>query len=391
MQRDISSSSTSSSSKVRVLHSLAALRSGGVDLLLCNYYKYMDHSKIAFDFIVHVPDKGMAETFLEKEGAHVFHLPRFRKLIGNFFRFRKIVKEGHYDIVHAHHTAKSFMQLLAAWSCGVKIRIAHSHDCLVEHGFTKLRFKFYSWLTTRCATDYFACGEWAGRYVFGKGVDSPRFHLLPNAISVSRFAFNPETREKVRSLHRLENCFVLLHVGRFTDQKNHKRLIGIFARILKKRPDARLVLIGEGELEADARKQVQGMGLESKVLFIGPTPDIPSFLSAADVFVLPSLHEGLGIVLIEAQASGLPCVASKTFVPPEADVSGGVRFVPLEASDEQWAQTICNCQLGDRSLGVETVRRAGYDLAHQAKKLEEWYLSRVSALTANKKEAKSGE
>lgn len=362
--------------KTRVLHILAALGSGGVDTLLYNFYMCMDRSRIAFDFIIHRPPGGMVETMLAGEDSQVFHLPRFRRVFSNFFKTRAIIKKGRYPIVHVHHTTKSFVQLLAAWSCGVPVRIAHSHDALIRHGFDRWRARFFGWLTTLLSNRQFACSDMAGRYVFGAATRSPTYRLLPNAIQIGRFAFDPARRREFRAeLGLPDEAFVLLHVGRFAEQKNHARLIRIFREVLKIRPEARLLLVGTGELEEEIRRQVAKADLGRAVVFAGESSDVPAYLQAADVFVLPSLHEGLGIVLIEAQTAGLPCFASKDAVPSDADVTGLVTFLPLEESDARWAEAICSADLSSRKNQVECVRAAGYDISVEAPRLENWYLA----------------
>jgi glycosyltransferase involved in cell wall biosynthesis len=358
---------------LRVLHAVEGLRTGGIGMLLYNYFMGMDHSKIAFDFMVHFPEPGLAEHLLEKEGCQMFHLPPVRHLFRVFFQTRKVIKQGHYRIVHVHHTCHSFVQLLAAWSCGVKVRIAHSHDALVPRGVHRFTYALYAWLTARFATHWFACSDLAGRYVFREGIRSSRFRVLRNAIDVRRYRFDHAAREAIRAKYHLQDCFVLIHVGRMTNQKNHERLVGIFNEVQKSKPSARLLLIGSGVLEADIHAQVHELGLEDKILFLGETSDVPAFLQAADVFVFPSRHEGLGMVLVEAQAAGLPCVASASRVPKEADLTGLVQFLSLEEPDSIWARAICSACNPDRSSGLEKVRRAGYDITTEARNLEKWY------------------
>lgn len=358
---------------LRVLHAVQSLGTGGVGMLLYNYFMGMDHSKIAFDFMVHFPEAGLAEHLLEKEGSRMFHLPALKHVIRVFFQTRRVIRQGHYRIVHIHHTRHSFVQLLAAWTCGVKVRIAHSHDALVPRGIHRFTYAFYAWLTSMFSTHWFACGEMAGRYVFGKGIHSPRFRLVRNAVFVDRFRFAPEKRAAIRARYHLDDCFVLMHVGRLMTQKNHKRLIAIFDAVQKRNPVARLLLLGDGVLAPDIRKQVEELDLGDKVLFIGQTPDVQDFLQAADVFVLPSLHEGFPIVLVEAQASGLPCVSS-TSVTPEANLAGMVKSIPLSESNDTWADAVCSAHNPDRASFAEKIRLAGYDMPCEAKKLEAWYL-----------------
>ena len=361
---------------LRVLHMLPALRSGGDAQVVYNYFSHFKGEAIAFDFIVHVAECGMLEKRFLERGSRVYHLPRFNHVVRNFFAVRRIIKRGGYRIVHAHFTSKSFVHLLAAWSCGVRIRIAHSHDAFILHGFARWRARCFGWLTTLLSTRQFACSDMAGRYVFASTTRSPGYRLLPNAIEIGRFAFDPARRRDFRAKLGLpDTAFVLLHVGRFAGQKNHVRLIRIFREVLKIRPEARLLLVGKGELQEAIRRQVAEAELGHAVVFVGESPDVPDYLQAADAFVLPSLHEGLGMVLIEAQTAGLPCFASKDVVPSAVDVTGLVSFLPLEESDARWAAAICSADLSSRKNQLECVREAGYDIDVEAPRLENWYLS----------------
>lgn len=362
---------------IRVLHDLDSVGTGGVEILLYHYYMEMDRSRIVFDFAVHTSGKGLVEEWLEKEGVRVYHIkPRFKRLLALIAQTRRIIKDGGYQVVHAHNTARSFPQLFAAWTCGVKVRIAHSHDVLFFRGLRRLQFAVYNWLTRLFATDYFACGEMAGRYVFGQRVDGPRYRMVRNAIHTGRFAYDETRRAEIRRRHHAEGRFVLLCVGRFHPQKNHVRLLPIFAKVRELRPDACLFLVGEGELESAVRAQARELGLGDSVVFAGKTPDIPSYLSAADVFVLPSLHEGLPVVLVEAQASGLPCVVSEN-VTRESNLLDLVRFVSLDAPDGDWARAICEAKAPARTDAAEKLARAGYSVEEEAGKLQDWYIRRV--------------
>ena len=359
---------------ILVLQILADMGSGGVERMLYNYFMHMDHSKIVFDFIVHVPEPGMFECLLSQYPCRFFHLPRFRHVIVNFLKTRQIIKAGHYQIVHVHHTAKSFPQLLAAWSCGVKTRIAHSHDCVEHHGLVKLLYRLYGFLTTSFATHFFACSNLAGYFVFGSKIHSSRYRIVRNAIETNDFAFNPDIRAQMRKRLGLDDRFAILNVGRFAEQKNHRRILDIFLEILIIRPNSVLLLIGKGELEDSIRRYAHDLGLENHVRFVGETNNVSEFMQAADILLFPSLHEGLGIVLIEAQTSGMPCFASLGVIPAESDITGLVHFLSLEESDSKWANEICRTSLQDRQDHSVQIRENGYDIAAEAQSLETWYM-----------------
>lgn len=361
------------SDKVRVLHILSSLRSGGVAVLLYNYFMKMDKSKISFDFIVHVQDKGFIEKKLDSFDVRVFHLPRFNHIWSTFFKTRKIIKEGKYQIVHVHHTSKSFIQLFAAWTCGVPVRIAHSHEYINKKFPLSIVYRFYGFLTTSFASDFFACSDMAAKCVFG----TKETLKMYNAIDASQFKFDRQMREKYRRELDLNSKFVLIHVGRFTEPKNHVRLIEIFQKIHERNFNSILLLVGTGELLSDVKKIVEQKRMKSSVLFLGERSDVPHLLCASDMFLFPSLHEGLGIVLIEAQSTGMKCVTSKNVVPQEVDLFGNVSFISLEDDDEHWAEEIIKNSVYERMDYSLELKRCNYDLAHESTKLEKWYLNKV--------------
>ena len=362
---------------IRILHINASLRSGGVAILLYNYYEKMNHDLIAFDHIVHVPDKGMTELKFEKEGSIVYHLPRFNRLFDTFFKTRKIIKQGKYKIVQVHHTQKSFLQLLAAWSCGVPVRIAHSHNYYTgEKGLKYCVNRVFSSLTTLFATDYFACSDLAGQYVYGKKTASKKYKKVINAIEVEKYRLQSKIRDTIRKEWNLEGKFVISHVGRLTSQKNPYRLLSIFSEVAKRQDDAVLFWIGTGEMEGEIREHISELGLEDKVILAGESDRVNELLMGADFFLLPSLYEGLGIVLVEAQVSGLPCLASDV-IPHEVKLTDCLEFLALSESDGTWADKILEMSTMQRRNCTYKIIEAGYDLQTNANDLQQWYLRKA--------------
>ena len=359
----------------KVLHILASLRSGGVAALLYNLYLHIDKEKIKFDFIVHVNDVGFFEKKFEKLGCKIYHLPRFKKIFTNFILTRRIIKTGNYKIVHVHHTDKSFLQLIAAWSCGVKVRIAHSHDCIKSKSLINiLKYPVFNTLTNIFSTDRMACSIDASNWVFGeKALLSGKAIVLKNGIDIGKFKFSNNIREKVRRNNSWQDKYVIGHIGRFADQKNHIKLIDIFYEVWKKQNNSILVLIGEGELVDIIKEKVFRLGMQNDVYFIGSTDSVSDYLQAMDVFVLPSKHEGLGIVLIEAQAAGLPCVASDV-VPVEAKVTDLVTFLSLDDSPEEWAHVILEKMNMPRYDRTKEIEAAGYNILKSSSYLENFYI-----------------
>ena len=362
---------------LRILHVHASLRSGGVAILLYNYYENMNHDLIAFDHIVHVPDKGMTELKFEKEGSIVYHLPRFNRLFDTFFKTRKIIKQGKYKIVHVHHTQKSFLQLLAAWSCGVPVRIAHSHTFYAnDKGLTYCVNRLFSWLTTWFATDYFACSDLAGQYVYGKKTTSEKYKKIINAIDVEKYSFHPEIRNRIRSEWGLDGKYVIAHVGRLNRSKNPHRLLTIFSEVANRLDNAVLFWIGTGEMEGEIKEHITKLGLEDRVILAGESDRVNELLMGADFFLLPSLYEGLGIVLVEAQVSGLPCLASDV-IPHEVKLTDCLEFLALSESDGTWADKILEMSTMQRRNCTYKIIEAGYDLQTNANDLQQWYLRKA--------------
>lgn len=304
---------------IRVLHILQRMEAGGTQALLMNIYRKIDRTKVQFDFLVVYKEKQFYDDEIESMGGHVYklsfredlNLPKFQKDLKDFFK-----QHHEYQIVHCHAYTIGYFCLKAAKKAGIPVRIAHSHNNETVHDIKYLPKLFMQRLFTLNATDLFACSEEAGKYLFN---DKP-FQVLKNAIDSQQFVANENTRREVRQELGLENKFVVGHVGRLHPQKNHDFLIDVFAEIKKKKPDAELILVGTGPLEEKVRSKVADMGLTENVQFLGNRKDMNRIYQAMDIFVFPSLFEGLGIVAIEAQAAGVPIVCSEGLPPDRKSV-----------------------------------------------------------------------
>lgn len=360
---------------VRVLHELANLDGGGVARLLYDYYKYMDHDKIRFDFVI---SNNFAEGILEKPlrdmGCNIYKLDGLKKNPLHYVKeVDKIIKNGEYDVVHTHIAARGFLILGCAKRHGVKMRIAHSHISHEETGKLKHIFDcFTTYLTIRKTTELYACGEDAGIYRWGK---KRSFHVMKNAINTELFSFDENERKKYRDELNLHGKIVYGNVGRLNRQKNHSFLLEVFKEISVRQPEAVLLLVGRGPLEDSIRRQAEELGISSKVIFLGIRSDVPKLLNCMDVFLLPSLYEGLPVALVEAQASGLVSAVSDT-VTKEMTVTDLLHFIPLTDSPERWAEEICNFNAVEvnRSMYGELVKKAGYDIQCESKKMQDVYL-----------------
>ncbi len=363
---------------LRVLHSVSNMARAGIETMLMNYYREIDRSLVQFDFLANKPVPGEYDDEIRSMGGRVFVSPGLNPL--RYPQYRRFMAElltnsPDIRIVHAHNEAMGVYALQSAKDAGIRVRIAHAHNTRIIRDYKYPLKLVCKGLLPGAATDWWSCGRDAGIYYYGEKRWNESGFILHNAIDVTRFAFREEIRERVRQSRGLESCFVIGHVGRFNVQKNHSRLLDVFAEIAKAAPDARLVLIGVGELEEAAREKVRTMGLEAKVLFLGQMANVNEWYQAMDCFALPSLFEGLPVVGIEAQAAGLPCFFSDR-VTDEVLLSPRARRISLDASDEEWAGEILTARAAEtnRAGGADLVRSAGYDIREEARKLQTLYL-----------------
>ena len=364
---------------LRVLHSVSNMARAGIETMLMNYYREMDRNQIQFDFLANKPVPGEYDEEIRSMGGRVFvspglnplHFPRYRRFVADLLSENPDIR-----IVHAHNEAMGYYALQSAKDAGIRVRIAHAHNTQIIHDYKYPLKLVCKQLLPGAATDYWSCGRDAGIYYYGEKRWNTSGFILRNAIDVTRFGFRQEARERKRQQHGLQDCFVIGHVGRFHVQKNRSRLLDIFAEIVQKVPEARLILVGTGELEQAVKEKASAIGIQDKTLIPGQTADVSDWYQAMDCFVLPSLFEGLPVVGIEAQAAGLPCVFSDR-VTDEVLLSPEARRVSLQADNAEWAAEIMTAMRrpdADRTQGMDIVRRAGYDIHTEARKLQERYL-----------------
>jgi glycosyltransferase involved in cell wall biosynthesis len=258
---------------------------------------------------------------------------------------------------------------------GIPTRIAHSHVSRMTLDLKYPIRMFYRSRIPAVATDLFACSEDAGKWMFG----NRSFSTIRNAIDCGAFAYDGETAWKLRLQYGLENTFVMVHVGRFDPVKNHGFLLEVFGHVAKQHPNSVLLLAGTGNTMPAVKNQAKAMGLQEKVRFLGSVSNVAQLLTMADVFVFPSQYEGLGISLIEAQAAGLPCFTALGCVPAEANVTGTVAYLPLQAGAAAWAEAILSGakerQIRRGEVGI--MRAQGYDISAEAEKLQQFYLQKT--------------
>ena len=324
---------------VRVLQVYPQMNNAGTEKVIMNLYENIDTSKVQFDFLVE--KEGDIDEVIRKMGGKMFYLysenkkQYFNNLV-SFFR-----QHPEYRIVHTHTHARMDTVLKAAKKCGIPCRIAHSHNARNDLPPYAAVIKGLTSIPMECRANYFfACSENAARWLFPHRTKECK--ILYNGIKLKNYVFNMEIRQAVRKKLQIhENEFVMIHVGRFAKQKNHEYLIKILEAYSKKfGGNWKTLLVGEGPLKDDVKRQLDEKGLSEQAIFMNNRTDVNELLSAADMFVFPSLHEGLGIVVVEAQTNGLPCIVSDA-VPQEADMNIGLMHtLSLKKTPERWAEFI---------------------------------------------------
>ena len=348
---------------------------GGIESYMINFYRHLDRSKIQIDFIVHdAGGYGYYDEEIKKMGGRIFVLPK--KSTHPFIyvhRLKKIITNGDYKIIHTHMDAMGAWVLKIAEECGVPVRIAHSHN--TQHLSTNpLKLFFLEKARkniNKYATHRMACSDVAGRWLFG---DKP-FTVVHNAIEVERFAFDEEERKRIRELYGVrDDEFLIGHVGRFDNQKNHSFLIDVFADVVREKPNCKLMLVGEGHLMQSIKEKVSRLKLDKNVIFTGVRDDAYKYYNAFDLFALPSLFEGLGIVAIEAEVNGCPSLLSSQ-VPQVAKIAENVSFVDLKK--EAWVNSILSVTQDkkDRNGALFNIYESDYNINIESKKLQSLYIN----------------
>lgn len=359
----------------RILQISYDMSLGGAETLIMNIYRNIDRTKLQFDFLLHSDTESAYEKEIRNLGGRIYRIPRF--LGYNKFSYdrnltRFLLEHPEYEIIHDHLMDSATETFRIAKKLGRKT-IAHSHIVQNTRTFSDLiRFMFRRNLFRY--SDYrFACSKAAGEWLYRGKAD---FQILKNGIEPSKFIFSEKARKQIRGNLKLNDSdFVIGTVGRCVEQKNQRRAIEILKEIHANNERAKLVIIGDGPLKENLKKQAESLGIKESVIFTGAVANVNEYYSSFDVFLFPSLYEGLGIVLVEAQANGLPCVMSST-TPLDVDlIPQIIHRVSLNENDSKWSSTILESKpLENRSLAQTIIRNAGYDIHEIAKDLERFYL-----------------
>ena len=354
---------------------------GGVESFLINYYRRINKEKIQFDFLCNSYDPVAYEEELLNLGGHTFHFParsqsfrEYKKKLTQFFADHA----REYQAIWVNVCSLANIDYLKlAKEYGIPRRIIHSHNS--QNMDSKLRGMLHKWNKKRInkyATDFWACGADAAKW-FYSGSILQQAVIIHNAIDVDRMAFDLDKRMEHRQEIGCEQKYVIGNVGRLHFQKNQSFMLDIFQKVVERDPDAELVLIGQGEDENSLKDKTKKLNLEGKVHFMGMQYDIPGWLSAFDLFLFPSIFEGLSVAALEAQANGIPVLASSGVIPREVKMNQNFEFYSLDKTAEEWADKVMSMKNVSRAE-FQSIKRTfaekGYDISTEAEKLEKMFL-----------------
>lgn len=367
---------------IRVLHSVHKMNMGGIQSFIMNVYRNIDRAKVQFDFLVSESEShGDYDEEIKSLGGRIFQVPGRKKGIykhiidlNDFFK-----KHPEYQIVHVHVSSLSNVSVLrVAKKYGVICRIIHSHNTSQGgspihkyiHRINQISLKSY-------ATDYFACSDLASRWMFPKVIyENNSVKIINNGIEVDRFLFNKNVRNEFRKKLSVEGKLVIGHIGRFHKQKNHDFLIDIFKELNKTNKNSVLILVGDGELRHNIEDKVRDLGLESDVIFTGVRTDIPELFQAMDMFLMPSLHEGLPVTLVEAQASGLYCLVSDN-ITKQVNITNLIKNVSLKKKARYWADKIQALYNIERINTKSKIVDSGFSIQEISQELQNYYIKKI--------------
>ncbi|MDD3224289.1 MAG: glycosyltransferase [Clostridium sp.] len=378
---------------IRVLQITEELSAAGIESFIMNNYRRIDRSKVQFDFLVLRNGHEFYDDEIEKLGGKKYwvHSNITNTLLRVLVESKQIytfLKKHHYNIVHIHYTTPlRATYLLAAKMAGVQVRIYHSHSAWVsgKSRIKKIVYRIMRAGITRWATHYFACSKAAAKWMFSKKVlQNNNYKVIYNGINIKKFAYNANMRNEVRNEFKIESKFVIIHTGRFLEQKNHAFIIDVFKQLKKECPEAYLIMLGTGKLQGKIKQKVHDFNLDKDVIFLDVRPDVNRFLNAADCYIMPSLYEGLPVAAVEAECAGLPCVLSDN-ITKEVALTGKVKFLSLLDSYDTWCKALLEYRYEKRSDCASEIIKNGYDVEKVAHDLQEFYLTTLNdSLLTNK-------
>lgn len=356
---------------IRILHMIGALEMGGSQALVMNLYRHMDRKKIQFDFVLDHPERDAYANQVKALGGQIYTMPGFH---GNVMEVRRawdtfFTQHPEYRVLHSHVRSYASLYLPVAKKHGVKT-IIHSHSTSNGSGLSSLVKLALQVPLRRQADVLMSCTREAGVWLFGeKACRSERFFLLPNAVDVEKFRYNETVRREYRQTLGIEDKLVVGHVGRFHEAKNHGFLLESFAKLRKQQPEARLLVVGDGELRGDIEEKIAALGIQDAVILTGNRGDVAELMQAMDLLAFPSKWEGLPVTVVEAQAAGLPCLISDR-ITRDVDLSPLVRRLPIDSA-EVWAQAMA--EPAARQDVHQAIAAAGFEIGESVERLSGLY------------------
>lgn len=351
------------------------LHIGGAEKVARDIALYADRGKYAFDYVVYGEDVGDYESQLEAAGCRVIHLPEpSESYVGHIRALKKLMKQQRYHAVHAHSMFNCGWAMWIAKRMGIPVRVAHSHSALANGGglVKTIYERVMRFLILTCATDLVACGVQAGKRLFGEKAYATRGELILNGIDIPGFSYDESKRNEIRKQLNGENKWILGHAGHLAEVKNQKFLLDLMPQVLQMRPDALLLLLGEGEDRPMLEQKIRDMGLQDHVIMTGNVTNVEDYLSAMDVFVFPSLFEGTPLSILEVQANGLPCVISDS-VPKDVFLTDLIRPLSLSGPKEKWVDAVLSAQRDDAAQYNQMLRDSEYTVEKAMEKIYRIY------------------
>lgn len=352
-------------------------RAGGVDRYLLNFLDTVWEKEVQIDFLTNKADQELQQKLSEKN-VRLFEISTLKHPLRQYRQARRLIQKYQYDVTYLN--ISTAIDCAAAWAAKkekVPVRILHTHaagnDC--ENDFVRWMFNCIHYMCRtvlyRTGTKFYGCSRKAGLWMFPRHiVESECFQVIFNAVNTEEFRFHQQTREQMRAELGVGNAFVIGHVGNFCYVKNYPFLIDVFAEVRKRMPDSKLLLVGTGNKSEEVKQKVHDMRMDDSVLFLGWRADVAELFQAMDVFVFPSLLEGLGYVGVEAQLSGLPVVASDT-IPEEMKITEKCQFVSLQEGAGVWADVVINSKSEQREQLQFLSDTPEFDLERQEDVLKE--------------------
>lgn len=361
---------------IRVLQVFNSMNCGGAENMIMNLYRNIDRTKVQFDFLVHTERKCFFDDEILSLGGRIYHAPRYN--VANHFLYKKwwksfLSKHKEYRVVHGHMYSIAPIYLRVAKKHGATT-IVHSHSTSELAGIKEL-IKSQLRKRAKNSADYmFSCSAAAGLWLYGKdAVEKDNHYILKNAVDTDRFLYNENIRDEVRKEFDIENKLVIGHVGRFMEAKNHKFLLDIFETVLRTNENSVLLLVGGGPLENEIKQKAESLGIIDKIVFAGVRNDTHRLLQAMDCFVFPSVYEGLPVAVIEAQASGTPCLVSDS-VTEEVCITDLITRLSINESPEVWAEEIGKKESISGEMDMRgKIADSGYDIKTTAQWLQNFY------------------